>query len=121
MEAEALGKISEKDVLNFIWKNIICIFGIPRVLISDNGKQFQGKKIMEWCKELKIQQNCTAVGNPRANGQTEVSNKILLQHLKTKLDGAKGSWVEELPGVLWAYRTTPKTATGETSFCLVYG
>ncbi|KAL0308954.1 UNVERIFIED_CONTAM: hypothetical protein Sradi_5837700 [Sesamum radiatum] len=83
--------------------------------------QFQGKKIMEWCKELKIQQNFTAVRNPRAKGQTEVSNKILLQHLKTKLDGAKGSWVEELPGVLWAYRTTPRTATGETLFCLVYG
>ncbi|KAL0333977.1 UNVERIFIED_CONTAM: hypothetical protein Sangu_1553900 [Sesamum angustifolium] len=62
-----------------------------------------------------------AVGNPQASGQTEVSNRILLQHLKTRLDGAKGSWVEELPGVLWAYRTTPRTATGETPFCLVYG
>ncbi|KAK4391587.1 hypothetical protein Sango_1936500 [Sesamum angolense] len=59
-------------------------------------------------------------GNPQANGQTEVSNRIFLQHLKTRLDGAKGSWVEELPGVLWAYRTTLRTATGEP-FCLVYG
>ncbi|KAL0427334.1 UNVERIFIED_CONTAM: hypothetical protein Slati_2908200 [Sesamum latifolium] len=72
-----------------------------------------------WCKELKIQQNFTAVGNPQANGQTEVTNRILLQHLKTRLEGAKGSWVEELPGVLWAYRTTLRSATGETPFCLV--
>ncbi|KAL0332964.1 UNVERIFIED_CONTAM: hypothetical protein Scaly_2197900 [Sesamum calycinum] len=42
--------------------------------------------------------------NPQANGQMKVSNRVLLQHLKTKLNGAKGSWVEELPGVLWAYR-----------------
>ncbi|KAL0373261.1 UNVERIFIED_CONTAM: Gag-Pol polyprotein [Sesamum radiatum] len=96
-------------------------FGIPRVLVSDNGTQFQGKAITAWCKELKIQQNFTAVGNPQANGQTEVTNRTILQHLKTRLDGAKKSWVEELPEVLWAYRTTPRSSTGETPFCLVYG
>ncbi|KAL0447291.1 UNVERIFIED_CONTAM: Gag-Pol polyprotein [Sesamum latifolium] len=40
VEVEALAKISEKEVINFIWKNLICRFGIPRVLISDNGTQF---------------------------------------------------------------------------------
>ncbi|KAL0303534.1 UNVERIFIED_CONTAM: Gag-Pol polyprotein [Sesamum radiatum] len=121
VEAEALAKITEREMINFIWKNIICRFGIPRVLISDNGTQFQGKAITAWCKELKIQQNFTAVGNPQENGQTEVTNRTILQHLKTRLEGAKGSWVEELPGVLWAYRTTPRSATGETPFCLVFG
>ncbi|KAL0462983.1 UNVERIFIED_CONTAM: hypothetical protein Slati_0185900 [Sesamum latifolium] len=42
-------------------------FGIPRVLISDKGTHFQGKKIMAWYKELKIQQNFTTVENPQAN------------------------------------------------------
>ncbi|XP_011076538.1 uncharacterized protein LOC105160758 [Sesamum indicum] len=70
-------------------------------------------------EELKIQQNFTAVGNPQVNGQAEVTNRTLLQYLKTRLEGAKGAWVEELPGVLWV--TTPQTATGETPFCLVYG
>ncbi|KAL2230583.1 UNVERIFIED_CONTAM: Gag-Pol polyprotein [Sesamum indicum] len=120
VEAEAVAKISEREVINFIWKNIICRFGIPRILISDNGTQFQGRKITEWCKELKIAQHFTAVANPQANGQTEVTNRTILQHLKTRLE-SKGSWVDELHGVLWAYRTTPQTATGETPFCLVYG
>ena len=70
---------------------------------------------------MHIQQNFTSVGNPQANGQMEVTNRIILQYLKTRLDGAKGSWVEELPGVLWAYRTTPKSSTGDTPFNLVYG
>ncbi|KAL2231037.1 UNVERIFIED_CONTAM: Pol polyprotein [Sesamum indicum] len=69
VKAKAVAKISEKEVINFIWKNIICRFGIPRVLISDNGTQFQGRKITEWCKELKIAQHFTAVANPQANGQ----------------------------------------------------
>ncbi|KAL2235265.1 UNVERIFIED_CONTAM: hypothetical protein Sindi_1258700 [Sesamum indicum] len=120
VEAEAVEKISKKEVINFIWKNIICQFGIPRVLISDNETQFQGKGIVEWCKELKVQQHFTTVGNLQANGQTEVTNRTILQHLKTRL-GSKGSWVEELQGVLWAYRMTPWGVTGEAPFCLVYG
>ena len=38
VEAEALATITEKNVRSFIWKSIICRFGIPRVLVSDNGK-----------------------------------------------------------------------------------
>ncbi|XP_038688712.1 uncharacterized protein LOC119987881 [Tripterygium wilfordii] len=41
--------------------------------------------------------------------------------LKKRLEGAKGKWAEELPGVLWSYRTTAKTPIGETPFSLVYG
>ena len=40
--------------------------------------------------------------------------------LKKRLDGAKGRWAEELPNVLWAYRTTPRRSTRETPFSLTY-
>ncbi|XP_073131894.1 uncharacterized protein [Henckelia pumila] len=40
---------------------------------------------------------------------------------KTRLFGAGKIWVEEIPDVLWAYRNTPRTATWETPFSLVYG
>ena len=41
--------------------------------------------------------------------------------MKKRLERAKGRWVEELPSVLWAYRTTPRRSTGETPFALAYG
>ena len=41
--------------------------------------------------------------------------------MKKQLEKAKGKWVEELPGVLWAYRTTPGRPTGNTPFALAYG
>ena len=41
--------------------------------------------------------------------------------IKTRLEGAKGVWLDELPGVLWAYRTTVRTPIGETPFKLAYG
>ena len=51
----------------------------------------------------------------------EVTNRTLLKIIKTKLDDAKGAWPEKLPNVLWAYRTTTRTPTGETPFRLTYG
>ena len=41
--------------------------------------------------------------------------------LKKRLDDAKGRWVEELPHVLWTYRTTPHRSMGETPFSMTYG
>ena len=40
---------------------------------------------------------------------------------KKRLDDAKGRWVEELPYVLWTYRTTPRKSIGETLFSMTYG
>ena len=45
----------------------------------------------------------------------------MLKIIKTRLEGAKGIWPEELPSILWAYRTTTRTPTGETPFWLTYG
>ena len=35
VEAKPLANIIEQNVRNFVWKNIICHFGIPRVLVSE--------------------------------------------------------------------------------------
>ena len=45
----------------------------------------------------------------------------MLKIIKTRLEGVKGVWPNELPGVLWAYRTTVRTPIGETPFKLAYG
>ncbi|XP_073133433.1 uncharacterized protein [Henckelia pumila] len=55
-----------------------------------------------------------------SNGKAEVTNRSLLQGLKTRLGKTKGNWVDEFPSVLWAYRTTPREGTKETPFSLVY-
>ena len=44
----------------------------------------------------------------------------MLKIIKTRLEGAKGVWLNELPGALWAYRTTVRTPIGETPFKLAY-
>uniref|UniRef100_A0A2N9G1W1 Uncharacterized protein n=1 Tax=Fagus sylvatica TaxID=28930 RepID=A0A2N9G1W1_FAGSY len=121
VEAEPLATITEKNVKSFVWKAVICRFGIPRVLISDNGKQFDNGPFREMCGQLNIKNHYSSPRHPQANGQVEVTNRTLLKQIKTRLEGAKSMWVEELPSVLWAYRTTVRTPTKETPFKLTFG
>ena len=58
---------------------------------------------------------------PQGNRQAEAVNKVIVSGLKKRLDDAKGKWVEELPHVLWMYRTTPHRSIGETPFSMIYG
>ena len=121
VEAEALATITEKNIRSFVWRCIICRFGIPRVLVSDNGKQFDDDSFRDFCSQLGIKNHYFSPTHPQANGKIEVTNRFLLKIIKTRLEGAKGIWPEELPSVLWAYRMTAMTPMGETPFQLTYG
>jgi ribonuclease HI len=121
VEAEPLATITEKNIQSFVWKTVICRFGIPQVLVSDNGKQFDNPRFRQFSQELGIHNHYSSPGHPQANGLVEVTNRSLLKLIKTRLEGAKGLWPKELPSVLWAYRTTVRIPTGETPFRMTYG
>ena len=70
--------------------------------------------------QLGIKNHYSSPAHPQANGQVEVMNRSLLKIIKTRLEGAKGIWLEELSSILWAYKTTARTPTGETPFRLTY-
>ena len=91
------------------------------MLISDNGKQFDNGTFRDFYSKLGIKNHYSSPAHPQANGQVEVTNRTLLKIIKSRLEGAKGIWLDELPSVLWAYRTTARTPTGETPFRLAYG
>ncbi|RVW59562.1 Gypsy retrotransposon integrase-like protein 1 [Vitis vinifera] len=121
VETEVYVNIKDKDVTKFVWKNIICRFGIPQTIIADNGPQFDSITFLNFCSELNIRNLYSTPRYPQSIGQAEATNKTLITVLKKRLEQAKGKWVEELPGVLWAYRTTPGRPTGNTPFALTYG
>ena len=120
IEVDAFATIKDRDVTRFIWKNIICQSGIPRSIISDNGLQFDSLVYRDFRQELNIRKLCSTPRYPQCNGQAEASNKTLFTALKKCLDSTKGKWVEELPGVLWAYKTTTQKPTDVSPFALTY-
>nr|XP_016455005.1 PREDICTED: uncharacterized protein LOC107779160 [Nicotiana tabacum] len=121
VEAGALKQVREKEFKDFIWRNIICQFGVSKEIVCDNGPQFIGAKITEFFQNWQIKRITSTPYHHVANGQDESTNKVIINNLKKGLEESKGKWHEVLPGVLWAYRTTAKTGMGETPFLLVYG
>nr|ABB47352.2 retrotransposon protein, putative, unclassified [Oryza sativa Japonica Group] len=99
-EAYPVIKIDKHSALKFI-RGITARFGVPNRIITDNGTQFT-KAMAKWSANVEI-----------LKGLKTKTFNILKKH--------GDSWIEELPAVLWANRTTPSRATGETPFFLVYG
>ncbi|XP_072060215.1 uncharacterized protein [Arachis hypogaea] len=121
IEAEPLASISSSNCRKFMWRQVITRFGIPEVVISDNGTQFTDKKFTEFLNGLGIRQRFSSVEHPQTNGQVESANKVILSGLKKRLDNKKGAWADEHAAVLWSYRTTEQSSTKETPFRLTYG
>ena len=91
------------------------------MLISDNDLQFDSKAFRKYYADLGINNRYSTSTYLQGNGQAETINKVIVNGLKKILDITKGKWVEELPHVLWTYRTTPRKFTRETSFSMTYG
>ena len=121
VEAEAYTTVNKADTINFIWKNIICRYGIPREIHADHGTQFQNAKLKELCDLYDIKLSFSSVSYPQGNGQAESTNKAIFGNIKKNLQEAKGKWLEELPAVVWAHRTTERKSTWRTPFAMVYG
>lgn len=119
-EAEALERVREQEVQKFLWKQVICRFGIPWKIIIDNGPQFIAQTLKDFCGRMNIKLTYSTPRYPQANGQAEAFNKAIVNSLKNKLEGEKGLWLEALPKVLWAFTTTPRALTLQTPFSMVY-
>nr|KYP53533.1 Uncharacterized protein K02A2.6 [Cajanus cajan] len=121
IEAEPVAIISIEKVRTFLWKNVVCRYGVPQVLVSDNGTQFTSERVQNFCKEVRIRMMFTSVELLQSNGQEESANKVILSGIKRRVEDSGLSWMEELPKVLWSYHTTIHLSIQDTPFNLVYG
>nr|GFA29419.1 reverse transcriptase domain-containing protein [Tanacetum cinerariifolium] len=121
IEAKAVATITDGQVKKFVWDNIVCRFGIPGEIISDNGKQFTDNPFKDWCDKLNITQHFASVKHSQSNGLVERANRSLGEGIKARLGEGNKNWVEKLSHVLWAHRTMIKSSHGDTPFSLTYG
>jgi transposase InsO family protein len=107
------------------FESIIYRYGVPNSIITDNGTNFTSGEFQEFAKKLGIKIKYASVAHPKSNGQVEKANGLVCAGLKKRLlrplKRAAGTWVEELPSVLWSLRTTPNSSTEYTSFFLLFG
>ena len=90
--------LKAKHVARFIENNIICQYGVPQEIISDNGSHFEGEVriIMEL---YNIKHHKSSPYQPQSNGAIEAANKNF-KNILAKMVVTYKDWAEELPFAL---------------------
>ena len=100
---------------------IVLEHGIPEKILTDQGTNFLSEIFKNTCKLLKINKIQTTAYHPESNGALERSHRTLAEYLRHYINEDQTDWDEWIPFAMFAYNTTPHTATGYTPFELIYG
>ena len=119
IEAKPVKTVESRPVIDFI-SGVVHHYGVPHIIITDNGSNFTADEVKTWCGNMGIKLDYASVYHPQTNGQVERANDLIMSGIKPRLvRSIKESdmhWVEELDSVLWELRTTPNRSTGYTLF-----
>jgi Integrase zinc binding domain len=121
-EAKAIKDIQANTVAQFIYEEIICRHGAPKVLLSDRGTSFVNSVVKSLCDTMKTAHVLTTAYHPQTNGLTERFNKTLCETLaKYVIQNDNLEWDQFVPSALFAYRTKIQKSTKFSPFFLLYG
>jgi hypothetical protein len=99
----------------------ICRFSVPKLLMSDQGREFNNKVIDELCLIFGVKKKRTSPYHPETNAQAEVYNKMIIKYMKAQLDNDTTlDWEEHIPALALAYNSHVHSLTRETPFYLTY-
>jgi transposase InsO family protein len=108
-------------VANKVAKEVVAIFGVPRAIHSDQGKQFEDKKFTETCKVLNMKKTRTTPYYSQSDGMVERFNKTMFSMLCILVVENKKDWDELLPIVLMVYGSVEQETTGCSPNYLMFG
>jgi transposase InsO family protein len=115
IEYKPITKLFSDRVVSFIC-DILHQLGFPNTIIMDLGSNYHSHEFWEFCECNTIEVKYVLVAHPRANGQVERANGMILDGLKKRLydeNSKKGSkWIHEISSLVWGLHTQPSKATG---------
>lgn len=106
-------------VAEVLYSEVITRFGVPLVLHSDQGRNFEGSVMRELCRLLGMKKARTTPYHPQCDGLVERLNRTLLDLLAKHVNENQKDWDEWIPTVLMAYRLAKHSSAQETPFKLM--
>lgn len=104
-----------------ILDQLFASYGVPKIIVSDNGSQFSSVEFKEFLEQSGVKfHKFTAPFHPSTNGQAERSVQTVKDHLKI-MSTATGSLQSNLNQLLQHYRIAPHSTTGQSPAQLFLG
>lgn len=122
VEAFPVPDQTAKTTAEVLLREVICRYGIPEVLHSDQSENFESKLLKELHTRLGIPRSRSAPYNSQCNGQVERMNRNIAERLAMEIEADdQTDWDDKLPIALAVVMTTSSTTTGETPFSVIFG
>ena len=102
-------------------RKIICLFGNPQILLTDQGTNFLSDLFKKICKMFKIKKIQTSLYHPQSNGALERSHRVLGDYLRNYASKDPTNWDIWVDYAVLCYNTTPHSATNYTPYELLFG
>ncbi|XP_070004288.1 uncharacterized protein [Nicotiana sylvestris] len=120
VEVASYKAVTKKVIVDFVRDYIICRFGVPESIITDNAANLNSDLMKAMCETFKIKHKNSTAYKPQMNGAVEATNKNIKKILRKMVENQK-QWHEKLTFALLGYRNIVRTSTGVTPYLLVYG
>ena len=120
-QAIPLANQTALTVADAMMTHVISLFGVPKQIHTDQGRNFESGLFKEICELLGIEKSRTTPYRPQSDGQTERFNRTLQQMLKAYVGQARDDWDDHLPYVMMAYRATIHDSTRLTPNLMFLG
>lgn len=120
-EAFPLPNQEAETVAKLLVEQWVCRFGAPRIIHTDQGRNFESRLFKEVCQLLNIYKTRTSPYHPQSDGMVERFNRTLASMLSLFVDDNQANWDILLPYVMMAYRSSVHSSTGFTPYKVVFG
>ncbi len=121
-EAKAVVDHSAKTASRFLEDDIICRYGVPRFILTDNGGEWAAEFEM-MCKDYGIQHQHTTPQWPQCNGMVEHMIKTI-KHGITVLAATPGNmdcWDDHFAKIMFGYGCGIQASTRFSPFMILTG
>lgn len=100
---------------------VFCKYNTPKVLISDNGTEFNNKILEAICKEYQVDKVNTMAYHPASNGMVERQNRKIIQTLRSLVGDVSVTWHEWMPQVMASLNSSLHKSIGDTPHFVIFG
>jgi len=76
IEVEPVAQITAHKIQHFVWKNIVCRFGVSKQLVSDNGTQFASQQLGKLCIKIGTSRCSHQSSTPRRMGRLSLPTEF---------------------------------------------
>ena len=114
-------KITAEGLATVFLRRVICVFGVPRGIVSDRGSVFTSHFWSALCYHMKVTRRLSTAFHPQSDGQTERQNQALEHYLRCYCNYRQNDWVSKLPLAEFTYNNSRHSTIGCTPFYALYG